>query len=397
MCKNIYISFLFVFFVSVFANAQTKSDLQNDKAQIEKELSYTNQLLNKTRSEKKTSMNELYVIDNKIKNRNAMIRNINKEIGQIDKSIVNINDSIAILEKELQILKDEYALIIQNTWNNKNSYKRLSYIFAAKDLNQAFKRIAFFKYYSDKRKQYYNDILKISMQLQYQQDALLINKNSKKSLVDEKEVENAALKVEQTEKNMVIQDLSKKEKELAKKIKEQQKALDKLKKEIEAIIAAEIKARNKNSSRLELTPEEKIISSEFAGNKGKLPWPCERGIITEQFGEHPHPVLKNIKVNLNGIRILTESKSFARSVFNGKVTKIMNVPQFNNVVIVRHGDYLTVYSNLSEVLVNVGDNVSTKQNIGVIYNDPSENTAKLHFEIWKDTTPVNPELWIKSK
>lgn len=374
--------------------AQSKEDLQKEKAKIEDEIQLTNKLLNQTLSGKKASTEQVALINKQINDRTKLISTINNQVKYLDSDISSTSKNIKELNDELEILKKEYADMILHTWSTKNTYKRLSYIFASEDLNQAFRRISYFKYYSDRRKEYSREIISKTDEMQNKKFTLEKQKSEKETLRVSKEQETTKLQTEKVQKNNTIQDLTKQEKELRKKIKAQQDALSKLNKEIEKIIAEEIKSRNSKSGRLELTPEEKIISGKFEGNKGKLPWPCERGIIVESFGERPHPELRDIKINSTGIDILTEAKSMARSIFDGKVTKIIQIPQYNNVVIIRHGDYLTVYGNLDEVFVNVGQEITTKQNIGTIYSNNSEGTTKLHFEVWKSSTLLDPEGWI---
>lgn len=373
--------------------AQSKEELQSEKSKIEDDIKYTNKLLSETTKGKKASINQIYVIDKQISSRNKLIGNINKEIRTIDRGITSTTDSINMLNRELESLRDEYAEMILNTWYNKNAYKRLSYIFASKDLNQAFRRIAYFRYYSERRKAYCNDIIAKTDELQNKQDYLEKQRLNKRNLAQEQEKEKQVLGNEKQQKNAIVQKLTKEEKDLKKKIQKQQDALMKLNKAIAEAIAKE----KKGSSKLELTPEEKIISDKFEGNKGKLPWPCERGIIIEKFGTHAHPDLKGIVINSTGITILTEANSSARAIFDGKVTKIIQIPQYDNVIIVRHGEYLSVYSNLSSVYVSVGDQVKTKQALGAIRSDNAEGTAQMHFEIWQDNTTQNPESWISGR
>ena len=377
--------------------AQSKEELQQEKSKIENEIQLTNKLLNQTLTGKKASTEQVTLINKKINDRTKLISTINSEVKYLDGDISVTSNNIKELNNELDVLRDEYAKMILNTWKTKNAYKRLSYIFASEDLNQAFRRISYFKYYSDQRKEYSRQIIAKTNELQGKKFSLEKQKGEKENLRVEKEKESAKLQVEKIQQNNTIKDLTKKEKDLRKKIKDQQAALAKLNKEIERIIAEEIKARNNKGGRLELTPEEKIISGKFEGNKGKLPWPCERGIIVEYFGERPHPQLKDIKVNSTGVDILTEAGSMARAVFEGKVTVITQIPQYNNVVMVRHGDYVTVYANLDKVLVSVGQTVSTKQNLGTIYSNSSEGTTKLHFEVRQSSTALNPESWIVKK
>ena len=375
--------------------SQSKDELQRQKTKIEQDIHYTNSLLNQTQSEKKSTMNNLYMINKNINQRNALINNINSEINILNNDISSTSDSIEILKAILKDLQDEYAQMIVSTWQNRNIYKRLSFIFDSQDLTQAFKRIAFFKSYADKRKEYYDEITNITMKLQHKQIAYETNKSDKEFLVQNQKEEKKKLEIDKKSQNELVSNLSKKEKDLKKKIAQQQTELNKLSREIEKMIAEEVKSRGGAlSTKLRLTPEEQLISNKFGENKGHLPWPCEKGIISRPFGEQPHPILKNIQINNPGINILTEDRSKARSIFDGEVVKITQITQYHNVVIIRHGEYLTVYSNLENVFVTIGQKVKAKQPIGTIIKDPSEGVTELHFEIWKGTVIQDPALWL---
>jgi murein DD-endopeptidase MepM/ murein hydrolase activator NlpD len=229
-------------------------------------------------------------------------------------------------------------------------------------------------------------------------------KNEKNKLLVTEQGQREQLTLEREEKNKSVQTLSKKEKELQKTLKEKEAAAKKLQQAIESIIAEEIRLANERASKtggvavksglFALTPEEKIISDNFLSNRGKLPWPLEQAIISSTFGEHPHPVLKNVKTQNNGIDLLTQAGSEARSVFNGVVTRVMNVPNNNNVVIIRHGEFLSVYSNLDQVYVKIGEKVATKQKIGTVFTNKADSKTELHFEMWQSKTLLNPEDWL---
>ena len=371
---------------------QSKEELEDQKRKIEQDINYTNKLLNETKSEKQSSINKVYMLNKNIKQRDKLIKNINHEIVLLDKDINKTSDSIEYMKALLQDLQTEYANMIVSTWQNQNTYKRLSYIFDSNSISQAFRRIQAFKAYSDKRKEYYNEIVEITRKLQQKQISYEDSKSKKEILVQSEKNEKNKLEADKKNQNQIVQNLSQKEKELKKKIAKQQQELNKLTKEIERLIAEEMKSKG-NSKRFKLTPEEQLISDNFVGNKGKLPWPTERGMITLPFGEQAHPVLANITINNPGVNILTEENSTARCVFDGEVMTVKKIAQFN-VVIVRHGEYLTVYSNLGQVFVSQGQKVKAKEKVGTIMKDASEGTTELHFEIWKGSNIQNPEDWI---
>ena len=289
-------------------------------------------------------------------------------------------------------------------YRNRSSYDRLIFIFSSEDFNQAYRRLRYFQQYGAYRRTQVQLIEQTQESLNAKEQKLAGQRTEKQGLLASAENERILLQQEQSEVNNTVEDLSRKEKELRSDLQKKRKAVANLENAIEKIIAEEIRlaeeraraeaATSKTGSGFALTPEEMALSDNFASNKGKLPWPTERGIISSTYGEHNHPVLQRVKVINNGIDIHTDKGAIARAIFNGEVTRVISVPNFNNVVIIRHGEYLTVYSNLDEVYVSKGQRVETKQKIGLIYTNPKENKTEMHFEIWKAKDLMNPALWL---
>jgi len=380
-----------------------KTQLQQKKAKIEEEINYTNKLLDETKKNKQASVNQLVLLNKKITKRQELISAINGEIGSLDKQIDETNDTINHLTQTIKRLKEEYARMIYYAGKNRNSYSRLMFIFSAKDFNQAYQRLKYFQQYSSYRQNQVRVIKENQLLLNEKINLLEKQKAYKLSLKKSEESEKQKLTREKSEQDQTIKNLSKKEKELLRKLRESEKAARKLQKAIEDLIAEELRKASEAAkktgtkpapeNKFGLTPAEMQLSSSFAGNKGRLPWPTERGIISSTFGEHPHPVLKGIKTKNNGIDITTARGESARAIFDGEVTSTMTLPGYNNVVIIRHGEFLTVYSNLDQLFVKKGDKVKTKQRIGVIQHDDS-GKSKLHFELWQGKNIQNPESWI---
>lgn len=385
------------------AAQDSKARLEQQKAKIEEEIQYTNKLLDQTKKSKQLTLNELVLIKKQISKREELIGSISNEIRALDKQIGQTNDTIQELNETIVRLKEEYARMIFNAQKNKSSYSRLMFIFSARDFNQAYQRTKYFQQYSSYRQNQVRVIKQNQEELNKKIALLEKQKKENVSLKRMEESEKQKLAKQKSQQDEAIKNLSKQEKELLKKIRENEKAAKRLQKAIEDLIAEEIrkageaakKAGTKPSpeNKFALTPAEMKLSSNFAGNRGKLPWPTERGVIAATYGEHPHPVLKGIKTKNNGIDIATEKGHTARSVFDGEVTSTMTLPNYNNVVIIRHGEYLTVYSNLDELFVKKGDKIKTKQKLGVIYTDNTGKT-RMHFELWHGKTLQNPELWI---
>ncbi len=386
------------------ASAQDKkASLQQEKKQIEEQIAFTNKLLAENSKNKKATLDGLAILKQKIIQRERLINTIKAELQLLDAEIRETGDSVFELGVELKKLKDEYALMIHYAYRNRNAYDRLVFIFSSEDFNQAYRRIRYFQQYASYRRTQAELITRTRKELNRKEEKLQLQKAEKETLLAESQKEKNLLVAEQSEVNSTITDLGKQEKELKKTLRDKEKAVVRLEEAIAKIIAEEIRlaeeraraaAASKTSSGFALTPEEMQLSENFSTNRGKLPWPAERGVISGTFGEHQHPVLPRVKVKNNGINILTSEGAVARAVFSGEVTRVISVPNFNNVVIVRHGEYLTVYSNLDEVFVSKGDKVSTKQEIGRIYTDKNNHKTELHFEIWKAKELMDPAPWL---
>jgi len=390
----------------------TKENLQKTKKQLEQEIKYTNMLLEQTQKSRQASLNKLILINRQIEKREALVEAINSEIDQIQKEIGIQSEQVRHLSDELKKMKDEYASMIYYAYKNLNIFNRIMFIFAAEDFNQAFYRLRYYQQYSSYRRTQAEIIRKTQMDLAQKIKQMEETKTQKALLALSKEQEKNKLIGEKEIKNNTVQELGKNEKQLVATLRDKQEAAQKLQREIEKLIAEEIKAsaiRAKKTAKTEnkpkpeitetkimLTPVEMELSSSFAANKGKLPWPSEKGIITGIFGEHPHPILKYVKVKNNGIDITTDEGANVRSVFNGKVSRVMSFPNMNKVVIVRHGEFLTVYSNLEEVSVADGQEISTKQLIGTVHTSQDDSKTEYHFEIWLGKTIQNPQEWLSA-
>jgi len=402
-----FVFLLFFLSGAVFGQSR-KSNLQDEKKKIESEIAYTNQLLAKTRENRQSSMEVLAILQQKIRQRERLVNNIKSELVLTGQQIDVTGDSIFSLTVELKKLKEEYARMIYYANRNRGSYDRLVFIFSAEDFNQAYRRIKYFQQYGAYRRTQAQLITSTQEDLTLKELQLERQKSEQQNLLSQEEQEKHQLEFEKGDVDHTIQDLGQKERQLKADLRANEKAVAELEKAIADIIAEEIRLAEERaraaaasttttSSGFALTPEEKILSENFSNNKGKLPWPTERGVVSSTYGEHQHPVLKRVKVKNNGIDILTSEGEYARAVFNGEVTRVISVPNFNNVVIVRHGEFLTVYSNLDEVLVSKGQKVTTKQNIGRVYTDRNENKTELHFEIWQAKELKNPAYWLAGK
>lgn len=401
--KSIFIFSVVILATSALSFAQSKNELEKKKAQLQEEINYINELKKQTDRSKKLSLNQMVTLNKKINIREELIGTIGKELNNIDEQINESQSTIDALQKDLLKLKTEYAKMIYSAYKTNNSYDKLMFIMAADDFNQAYLRLKYLQQYAAYRRAQADLIVKTQQSLNDKLNELSKKKQNKEQLLTEKETEKVELTKEKEEQAEVLNNLKDKESDLKKQLKKKQQDAEKLQKAIEDIIAIEIKkakekAKSSGSSKAyELTPEELQLSTSFINNKGKLPWPCERGIITSVFGEHPHPVLQGIKVKNNGIDISTQTGASARAAFDGEVTGVISIPGAGKAIIISHGEYRTVYSNLDEVYVKMKDKVTTKQSIGKILTDNSDSKTELHFEVWKWDQLQDPKLWIYSK
>jgi septal ring factor EnvC (AmiA/AmiB activator) len=284
------------------------------------------------------------------------------------------------------------------------------FVFAAQNFNQAYKRLKYLQQFSEYRQRQAKYIEEAQRKLELKRQELEVNKKEKNGLLIEEQVEKVILGKEKSEQEKMAKQLSAKESTLRKQLQAKQAQSRKLDNQIQAIIKKEIEAARKkaeaeakakgqtvsgdknSSSNLTLTPEAKALSNQFNANRGKLPWPVEKGTIMEYFGTHEHPQLKGVMIQNNGIDIKTSTGASARAIFNGTVSGVIQIPGGLNAVLVRHGEYTTVYSNLKSVNVKMGQNVSTKQSIGTVATE--DNIASMELQIWKGINKLNPTEWL---
>ncbi len=388
---------------------QNKEVLKKQKENIQKEIKYTKSLLEKTSNNKKKSLNYLKVLQKQIVNTSNYLDIINTEIKILDHEIIRNNQSIIItqqkiktLQNNLENLKKEYAKMIYVANKNKISQNRLIFVISAKSFNQAYKRLIYLKQYSFARKSQSKKIEEtkktlrnIELSLQEKEKTISKNRNNKKEIISVKQKEIKSIKTKKEEEKVLIENLSNSEKIFKKQIQKKEKEAHLLEKKIREIIQEEIrKEREKTSGEHMLTPEAKALSNEFKSNKGKLPWPLEKGIIIEKFGNKKHKVFAGVETFNNGIDLATEKNAIVRSVFDGKVSRIFFIKGSGKAILVNHGEYFSVYSGLKEVSVKTGEKVFMKEKIGIVLTSEKEEKTELHFEIWKNYEKQNPSEWL---
>ena len=398
---------------------KSKKQLQSEINSLQKEISTANQLLKKTKKDKEMTLNEVSILDKKIKQREQLITTYNEQIAVLDEEINAGQKNIKSLNTDLANLRKEYAKMVSFAYKNRNNYNKLGFIFASKDFNQAFTRLRYIRQFNDARKVKMEQIASTERQISGEVEASQQAREEQATLLKDEKTQKEALQKEKKELNGQVNKLKKKEGSLQQDIKNKQQQAKKLQKAIDDIIAEEIRKANalaekkrkeeakKNASKgkttttpaskekgMALTPAEKTLSTNFVNNKGKLPWPVERGVISSSYGKHASVVSDKVTVTNNGIDIATTENAQARAVFDGEVASVTKLTGANTVVIIRHGEYFTVYSNLENVTVKRGDKVKTKQNIGTVHTNKTENKTELHFELLKEQSRQNPANWL---
>lgn len=408
-----YILFLFFLTLGLNAFGQSSAELKRRKDALTREIEELNRTLNQTSSNKKLSLKQINALNTKIKLRERKINTINSEIRLLDNQIDENTSAVRSLQSQLNQLRKDYAEMVRFAQRNQSAYSKLMFIFAADNFNQAYKRLKYLQQFTEYRQKQAREIQNTQQDLNGQIVQLDKNKKDKTYLLKDEQKERQILDKEKVKQAQVLKGLTKKETQLKQELTKKQKESIQLNKAIQAAIAREIEAERrkaeeaankeevktgvaakpvaKGSSILAATPEAAKLSSDFLGNRGRLPWPVANGNITEGFGRHSYGA--NVTLENNGVDISTAPGAAVRAVFAGEVRKIFSVGA-TYVVMIRHGEYFTAYSNLKSVSVSVGQKVSLKQTLGTVATDPTDGTTKVHFELWKGGTPQNPAGWL---
>ncbi len=370
--------------------SQNKADLLRKREELLKELSLSSKLLEETTKKRGSTVEAVKLIESKIRSRNTLISNYKNEISMINKKVDDRKETIKQLEISLEEQKKLYAEILRYSYKNYNYYTKAVYLLASENLSQFYLRKKYLQQLEDARKE--KEKLIIAVQNQIKIELALLDEDKKNIMIalDNVSSENSKLQYERSNKEKFILQLQDEEKSLRKVIEEKRAIEEQISKEIEKLIAKEAK----KDRYTKMTPEQQLVSDSFEKNKGKLPWPTKQGIITEGFGEHYHQVLKNVKVRNNGIDISTPKDTQVRSIFQGTVSKVFAIKGSNSTIIIRHGNYYTVYHNIVDVQVKVGDNIMTKSVIGKAGTLEDSNSGNVHFEVWKGLEKLDPQVWI---
>ncbi len=392
----------FVLFVSLGLaqkNSARQKTLEKQKKLLQAEIKQINTLLFNNSNREKSILSQVEDLDVKISVRTELVKVNNQQANLLTQQI-NVNQrDITNLRKELDELKKDYAEMIQKSYKSKSSQNRLMFLFSSEDFLQAYKRIQYMKQYTNFRKKQGEVITQKTKTLQSLNKALFEQKAQKEVLVMENRKAQKELQQERRSQQRLIRGLKSKSRSLALEIKQKQRKAAEIDKVIERLIREAIAASNKASGKsvknaFALTPESKLLAANFFANKGKLPWPVEKGIVIQRYGTQPHPVVKTTMIKSNGVTIATTPKSKARAVFEGEVMTILSFKGSNPTILIKHGNYITTYKNMGKVYVKKGDKVKAKQPIGEIFTHPQTGKTTLQFSVFNALKPQNPKSWI---
>ncbi|MCR4965304.1 MAG: peptidoglycan DD-metalloendopeptidase family protein [Bacteroidales bacterium] len=410
----------------LYGQKKSSSQLKKDKQKLETEIANTQNLLKKTEKNQKASLQQAAVLRQQINNRERYITTLNNEILQIEVQQEDNQQTINTLQKKLEYMKTDYAQMVYMAYRHRRLMEKITFILAAEDFQQMFHRLRYYTMISKSMKDQVEQINSVKEELQTKNEEIIQLKGEKLNVLSGKEKEIKQLEKDRNQKTKNAEALKKKSQQLSSELKKKQQERKKIDAAIQAAIKAEIAAANakaakksssssssgkssstssssssssssststRSNATITLTPEEKTLNNSFVSNKGSLPWPVAKGAKVGEYGNYPHPDVPSVTVENHGIDIMTEAGTPVRAIYNGEVTAVLDI-MGAKVVMIRHGEYISVYQNVTGVKVKKGDKVTTKQTIGTVAKNASTNTYELHFELWKNTATVNPSSWL---
>jgi septal ring factor EnvC (AmiA/AmiB activator) len=396
--------FLVLFWIGtgvVLSQSTTKrqQELEAQRVRLKNEIKQINELLFSSKKNRKNVVTEVEDLQVKLSVREELIKVTNAQVNLLTRKI-NLNErNISDQRKELEALKEDYAKMIQNSYASKSLQNRLMFLFSSENFLQAYKRIQYLKQYTQYRRKQGLAIAENTQLLQELNKALIEEKSKKLVLVEENKTVQEQLKKERNAQENLIKSLRRKERSLAAQISKKEKEARAIDREIDRLIRAAIAASNKAAGKrgkktFELTPEAKLIAANFEANRGRLPWPLDKGVIIQGFGRQRHPVVKTTTIQSNGVTIATAPATQVRAVFEGEVMSVVTFKGSNPSVLIRHGNYITVYKNLGKLYVKKGDKVKAKEAIGEVFTNQQTGKTEIQFSIFNNVKVLNPKGWI---
>ncbi|WP_034260135.1 murein hydrolase activator EnvC family protein [Altibacter lentus] len=389
---------------SAIAQPNKQAQLEEKRQTILEEIKQINSLLFKTQGKKKSILTNVEDLNHRIAARENLIKVTNQQANLLTREINENRTKISELQNELEVLKEDYAAMINKSYKSKSQQSRVMFLLSSENFLQAYKRLQYMKQYAKHRKEQGESIKEKTILLEILNKDLTEQKQKKQVLIEENRLAREKLNSEKKDHQELIASLKKEEGTFSRQIRDKQKEADAIDRQIEEIIRAAIAKSNKesitttavktSSTAFALTAEAKALAASFTNNKGKLPWPVEKGVVVRRYGKQQHPQLANVTTFNSGVEIATEANAKARAVFNGEVMEIQQLKGANMAVYIQHGSYITVYNNLINITVKKGDKVSTKQNIGTVYTNAATGKTILKFLIYQNRDRMNPADWV---
>ncbi len=413
------LTILFFCFASQLWCQITQEQLEERKAKIQAEIREKEELLKSMKTKEKSVINQLLIQKEKIGLKEKLIRTTESQTKILSNDIYVNQLKINQLNRDLEKLREDYAEMIRKSYKSRSEQSKLMFLLSSENFFQAYKRLQYMKQYASFRKMQAEEIKSKSQELEVHNKVIGEQKSEKEKLIEENEKERKELEKEKQEQEKIANQIKKDKGKIAAEIKKKQQETRRIDAQIQKLIRDAIAAANKKtaaakakanpktttaadtkktetSAKIVLTPEGQLVANNFRANKGRLPWPVEKGAVSLPYGDQPHPVYKTLTVHNSGVEISTENGANARAVFNGEVANVIVLSPVNKAVMIQHGDYFTVYQNLSSVSVSKGDKVSTKQSLGKIRTNGETGKTVLKFMILQNTTYNNPASWLSN-
>ena len=395
--KNLqYILLVVILSFSLVSMSQTREELETKRQEIQQEIDEINSIIKTTESKGKSALGEYEDLQKRIKATERLIQVNNQEANLLTREINTNANKIDRLRNELEQLKADYEKMIQKSYRSKSSKSRIMFLFSSESFLQAYKRIQYMKQFAQYRKKQGEEVMQQTKTLQELNSTLFEQRRDQEKILAQNRKTKSSLVSDKNNLEQLLASINKQKKKYAQELKQKQQEVSRIDREIDRLIREAIAKENKkvgsdSKATFKLSPEAQALAKDFAQNKGKLPWPVKSGVVSMRFGERPHPIVKTIKVMSNGVRIDTERNGKARAVFDGEVSQVSKIPGANVVVMIRHGDYLSIYNNLQKVFVKSGDKITRGEEIGEVGINSSSGKTTLIFQLFKNTNKLNPE------
>lgn len=399
---SVFFILLFLSITSSFSQSKKQQELEERRQELRREIEQINNLQSKVKTQQKSELTVIEDLNYKVSVRRNLIKVTNQQANLLTREINDNQQKISDLREELKVLKDNYAKMIVTSYKSKSEQSRVMFLLSSTNFKQAYKRIKYINQYAEYQKEQGESIKAKTLSLQETNTLLLKQKEDKQKLIQENVIAQKELESELVQHKSLMAAINKNINKYASQIKSRQIEANKIDREIERIIKEAIsssntkagKPKSSSSSTYAMTPEDKKLANSFVTSKGKLPWPVEKGVVKLRYGRQPSPIVKTIMIQSNGVRIATEKNAKVRAVFNGEVYRIIASKNGNPSVLIRHGNYFTAYSNLGKIYVKKGDMVSTKQEIGEVFTNPSNGQTILSFSVFNNAKTENPASWV---